>query len=385
MKNKNIFKINIIYFVALLLVAIVFVLGYTGILQNDILTSFLIQVVIMFALPLLMYSLLMKKNIKDTFIDCGFKKITGKMIGISIILGFVLYFINSFVADAFYGIISMFGYETISSSTTSSFNYGMLLKDLILSCMLPGFCEEFLHRGIMLHAGKKHANTRYCLIVSSLLFGLTHLNIRQFFYAAILGFLMGAVTLSANSIIPSIIIHFMNNALSVVMSYSRFHNLGLDFISSYTFDFINNNFMLGILFAIALVIILLVVLKWLVNKLFKTTILKQLNDLNQRILIEIERDDYFENMESIIKTGQIYKPSQMEDFARFKALFYHFGKEYGFTSKIKTAVGDEPIFRDKVATAFYVTSFIIYINLFSNIANFFYCISCKFLYIYICG
>ena len=70
MKNKNIFKINIIYFVALTLVALVFVLGYTGILKNDILTSFLIQIVVMFAIPLLMYSLLMKKNIKQTFKDC---------------------------------------------------------------------------------------------------------------------------------------------------------------------------------------------------------------------------------------------------------------------------------------------------------------------------
>ena len=66
MKNKNYFKINFIYFVAIILVAIVFVLGYLGVLQNDILTSFLIQIVVMFAIPLLMYSLLMKKNLKES-------------------------------------------------------------------------------------------------------------------------------------------------------------------------------------------------------------------------------------------------------------------------------------------------------------------------------
>lgn len=286
MKNKNIFKINIIYFVALLLVAIVFVLGYTGILQNDILTSFLIQVVIMFALPLLMYSLLMKKNIKDTFIDCGFKKITGKMIGISIILGFVLYFINSFVADAFYGIISMFGYETISSSTTSSFNYGMLLKDLILSCMLPGFCEEFLHRGIMLHAGKKHANTRYCLIVSSLLFGLTHLNIRQFFYAAILGFLMGAVTLSANSIIPSIIIHFMNNFLSNYFYYGTHLNWPLAKFVNFVENMFMNDLFIYVLASFVSISLLIVLYKYLVKQMFKERVQREIQVIIKELKME---------------------------------------------------------------------------------------------------
>ena len=224
MKNKNIFKINAIYFVAITLVAIVFLLGYSGILTNDVLTSFLIQIIIMFAIPLLMYKLLMKKSFKETFKDAGLKKVSGKIIGISIILGFVLYFINSFVADAFAGIISLFGYESISAPTTVNFNYGMLFKEFVLSCILPGFCEEFLHRGIMLHANKKFTNTKTCLIISSILFGLTHLNIRQFFYAAILGFLMGYVTLAADSIIPSVIIHFMNNFLSTYFYYGTYMN-----------------------------------------------------------------------------------------------------------------------------------------------------------------
>lgn len=220
MKNKNIFKINLIYFIAITLVAIIFVLGYMGILQNEFLTSFLIQIVTMFAIPLLLYSLFCKKNLKEAFSDTGFKRITFKMVLISIVLGAILYFINSFVADAFYSFISMFGYETLpSQATQTTINYGTLLKELVLSCILPGFCEEFLHRGIMLHAKRKHVNTRYCLLISSILFGLVHLNIRQFFYAAILGFLMGYTSLVADSIYPSIIIHFMNNFLSNYFYY----------------------------------------------------------------------------------------------------------------------------------------------------------------------
>lgn len=213
MKNKTYLKISTIYFVAICLVASIFVLGYMGILQNEILSSFLIQIVVMFAIPMLMYSLMFKKKPNETLADAGFKKISGKMILITIGLGFILYFLNQFVATVFSSIISLFGYESLSGSTTVVLDYKYMLKELILSCILPGFCEEFLHRGIMLHASKKSTNPRYCLIISSLLFGLMHMNINQFFYASILGYLIGIVGLCSDSIYPCMIIHFMNNFL----------------------------------------------------------------------------------------------------------------------------------------------------------------------------
>ncbi|MBE5741007.1 MAG: CPBP family intramembrane metalloprotease [Clostridiales bacterium] len=233
MKNKNFFKINIIYFTALLCVAVVFVLGHTGVLVNEFLSSFLIQIVTMFAIPMLMYTLIVSKNFGNTIKDIGLKKISAKVVIISIALGFVLYFLNSFIADVFSAFISLLGYENISSASESTITYGLLLKDLILTCILPAFCEEILHRGIMLHANKKYTNTRFCLIISSILFGLTHLNIRQFFYATILGYLIGYVSLASDSIIPCMIIHFMNNFLSSYFYYGSRLNLPLaTFINS---------------------------------------------------------------------------------------------------------------------------------------------------------
>lgn len=224
MRNKNFFKINLIYFTAMVCVAVVFVLGYNGIVTNDILSSLLIQIVVMFGVPMFMYTLLISKNKKQTLKDVGIKSISGKMIGLTIALGFVLYFINTFVADAFSSIVALFGYENLYTGTTVKLTYKLLLKEFVLSAILPGICEEFLHRGIMLFAGKKYANPRFCLIISSLLFGFLHLNINQFFYAAILGFLMGYVALVADSIIPSMIIHFMNNFLSSYFFYGYYLN-----------------------------------------------------------------------------------------------------------------------------------------------------------------
>lgn len=319
MKNKNYFKINFIYFVAIILVAIVFVLGYLGVLQNDILTSFLIQIVVMFAIPLLMYSLLMKKNLKESLQDCGLKKISSKMIIISILLGFVLYAFNSYIASIFQGVISLFGYETLSSPQTTSLNYSTLLKELILSCILPGFCEEFLHRGIMLHANKKHTNTKFCLIVSSILFGLTHLNIRQFFYASILGFLMGYVSLVSNSIIPSVIIHFMNNFLSNYFFYGSNLNWPLAKFLNFVLNFFSQNILIFSLSSIFSVLILILLFKWLTKELLKErakfqskTLLKELQ-ANKISLIEAQIQLNHINM--ILKSKQA--PEQLKHKPNF--------------------------------------------------------------------
>lgn len=314
MKNKNIFKINIIYFVAILLVAIVFLLGYMGIVENEFLISFLIQIVVMFAIPLMMYSLFMKKNVKETLSDCGIKKISSSMIIISIALGFILYFINSFVADAFYGIITLFGYETISSSASTTINYGTLLKELVLSCILPGFCEEFLHRGLMLHANKKHANTKYCLIISSILFGLTHLNIRQFFYASILGVLMGLVTLAADSIIPSIIIHFMNNFLSNYFFYGTYLKWPLARFVNFATNFLASNIFISIITSIIFVLALLLLYKYLLKLLIKERAKKDIKS----IVFALQMDKLTIDQAQIKfnQVNQLLKQKSIEDLKR---------------------------------------------------------------------
>ena len=267
MKKKSIFKISIIYFVAICLLATVFTLGYLGLIENEFLSAFLIQIVVMFGIPLLMYTLISSKNIKKTFTDTGFKKINTSMILITILLGFVLYFLNGFIADLFAAIISLFGYEKITSPTIVPLNYEFLLKELLLTCILPAICEEFLHRGIVLFAGKKVKSPRFCLILSSILFGLVHLNINQFFYAAILGFLIGYVGLVSGSIFPCMIIHFMNNFLGTFIYYGAKLNWPIASIIQNITNYIYSNAITLLVVMFTSIPLLLLVYKLLVDRL----------------------------------------------------------------------------------------------------------------------
>jgi len=287
MKNKNFFKISLIYFIAMICIATLFVLGSFGIITNEFWATFLIQIVVMFAIPTLLYTLIISKNTKKTFKDLGFSKFSFKMLLISIALGFILYFINSYVATFFSSIISSLGYESLSSSTTITLDYKFLLKEFALTALLPGICEEFLHRGIMLLGAKKHNNPRYCLIISSILFGLMHLNINQFFYATILGFLMGIVALASDSIYPTIIIHFMNNFLSTYFFYGPKLNWPFATFVAKIETFLMSNLLLFVFSCVVIVIFLI----WLYHLLIKrlvyertriemTRVLKELNVLN---------------------------------------------------------------------------------------------------------
>ena len=76
----------------MLSVALIFVLGYFDIITNSYLSTFLIQGIVMFAIPILLYSRFVTKNIKQTFSDFGFKKISLVVLLCSIGLGFVLFF-----------------------------------------------------------------------------------------------------------------------------------------------------------------------------------------------------------------------------------------------------------------------------------------------------
>ena len=303
MENKNFFKINIIYFISILSVAVIFAMGYFGLIRNEFVSTFAIQIMTMFAVPVLLYTLLVSKSGKKTFKDFGFRKISIKVIFISIFLGFILYILNLFVSSFFYGILDSFGYDTLSGTSNVKLTYGFLLKEFALSALLPGFCEEVLHRGLMLNAGKKSGNSRFCLIISSLLFGLIHLNIGQFFYASILGLFIGYLSLVTNSIYPSMIVHFMNNGLSIYFSYAKHLKWPFANLIDNIFLFINSNLIFSIIGMSSLIFLIL----WLYHTLTKHLAKQRIKDDVRRAVksLNLETLPPEQAQEKINKANQI--------------------------------------------------------------------------------
>ena len=182
-------------------------------------------------------------------------------------LGFILFFVNNYVADIFYAILTIFGYDNSINISLSINNVGL---EFLLTALIPGFCEEVLHRGMYMRGSQKQGYTRYGLLFSSILFGLMHLNIQQFFYAAILGSLMGIVVIVADSIYPAMIIHFMNNALSTYFVYGYQLDWPLADLKYTIENFIfSRNLIVCIIMLSTLIFALLWIYKYLVSQIAK--------------------------------------------------------------------------------------------------------------------
>ena len=222
-KNKSIFKIFAIYYICMAVFCLIRIFGSSGNMLSgvwgEVYQSIIVPIGILFLLPLFLYIVFFKVKAKQVFKSCNFEKLGFVAILISIVLGIICFFINIAVSSLFSGILTFTGYRYPSSSVEMDYSTWHFFVEILLVAILPAFAEEFLHRGIVLQ-GVKHAGFKKAILISSLLFGLLHFNIQQFFYAFILGIIIGFVSVVSKNIFPAMIIHFVNNAISVYLDYA---------------------------------------------------------------------------------------------------------------------------------------------------------------------
>lgn len=92
---------------------------------------------------------------------------------------------------------------------------------LITHALIPAIFEEALFRYLPMRLIAPHS-PRCAIIISSIFFGIVHMDLFSIPYALLAGFVFMAVDLATESVVPSVIIHFINNALSVSFMFIRF-------------------------------------------------------------------------------------------------------------------------------------------------------------------
>ncbi len=82
--------------------------------------------------------------------------------------------------------------------------------------LLPALLEELLFRLLPMEilSGK---SKKGALIISALFFALVHMNLFQIPYALAAGFVLSYIALVSGSVFPAILLHFINNLLSIVL------------------------------------------------------------------------------------------------------------------------------------------------------------------------
>ncbi|MBQ3047653.1 MAG: CPBP family intramembrane metalloprotease, partial [Clostridia bacterium] len=297
MKKSSLFNAQLIYFIALIMFVLMRILVLVFDVSSssasiDLIINIFIQVGIMFLFPILAFSKTQKQKVKTTFKDFNYSKISLISLVICVLIGFLCYFLNITIASFFGSIIRMLGYESAPSVSSGQGSSTLTIMSFLLEvftvAILPAVCEETMHRGLLLK-GYSSLGIKKAIILSSILFGLMHLNINQFFYATILGFIIALSVIISKNIFPAIIIHFMNNFLSVYFTYattnnwfgSKFYKFMTSFVShDNLITFFATNVVLLLLILTGIVVLFAALLKQTRVKKVKT-MLKDIADINK--------------------------------------------------------------------------------------------------------
>ncbi|MBQ7884716.1 MAG: CPBP family intramembrane metalloprotease [Clostridia bacterium] len=293
------FDTSLIYFVVIVLFVglrifsnLVSVSSTVGIILNAG-----VQILFMLLIPFFMYKFLRKKKSVEVLKEFNVKPIGAKAVLYAILIGFIVYFLNLAVASFFNVFIYSTGYDPsfgMSSSSGGSYPLATFLLDVVVTAILPGICEEFCHRGLLVN-GFKQLDIKKTVLLVGFLFGLMHLNVEQFFYASIIGMFLTLLVYITGSIIPSMIIHFMNNFMGLYLTFAQANKLPMGDFSSNLVSWLTNGnagaVFIGIIFVI---VIMLGILIFLVFGLMKSTRVKQFEKLARKAIAKKEREQLFE-------------------------------------------------------------------------------------------
>jgi sodium transport system permease protein len=105
-----------------------------------------------------------------------------------------------------------------------------LVANLLLVALTPAICEEALFRGVVLRGLATRMAPPAAIVITGLLFGMFHLDVWRLLPTTLLGILLSWIALESGSLVPSMIVHFLNNATLVTLSATnveqRLGNLG---------------------------------------------------------------------------------------------------------------------------------------------------------------
>ncbi len=156
-------------------------------------------------------------------------------------------------ANVWASFFAQFGVEVPETPSMMENKPISVFLNLFIMAVLPAVLEEFFFRGYVLQALRPYGDT-FAVVMSALLFGLMHSNLTQLPFAFLLGLIFGFFAVRLRNIWVCCTIHFLNNALAVLLS---------DFLPYYVPDIeIQNLIITGVfgLFASAGIVIFIVLM-----------------------------------------------------------------------------------------------------------------------------
>lgn len=90
---------------------------------------------------------------------------------------------------------------------------------LLIIALAPAICEELMFRGYVLGGLTAKYRLKSGILVSAVIFGLYHMSASKFLTTTLLGVLLCYIASVSGSILPGMLMHFINNALACIVMF----------------------------------------------------------------------------------------------------------------------------------------------------------------------
>lgn len=207
---KGVYRSNL-YFLIILLIEIFAPMLFTPMFYNlglGVVGVLVLNHVILFIIPAIIYFLVTKKSVKDTL---RLNPISFNEGALAVLIGIlsqpILIFLSTITSFFFKNEVAIVMNE-ISSTPYIIF--------LLVVAVMPAITEEITLRGIVLK-GYDGKNKLKASLIIGIMFGMFHLTTNQFLYATLLGALFAYMVRTSNSIYVAAITHFTINGFQVTM------------------------------------------------------------------------------------------------------------------------------------------------------------------------
>ena len=222
---------------------------------SDVVFTLTTQVVFLLIIPFLIYKFSLKKSFTGVMRFSSVRKPDLFVMLLCVPLGVCCLIVTMGVSTVWAVLLELLGYNYPSggSSYPETFSVWLLLLNIVLTGVLPGVCEEFANRGGFLTTMRGSFNEAQTIVICGLAFGLFHQNVTQVFYTFLFGMLMAALVIKTKSLFPAMLVHFLNNSLSVYLDFASAYSLPLGGF----FDMVN--YLLANYFIVAVILWLAVI------------------------------------------------------------------------------------------------------------------------------
>lgn len=122
------------------------------------------------------------------------------------------------LAEGFIRLVALIGYDTSAATSIMPSTPGELVATLILVALLPAIAEEYVFRGCVARAFARKGYV-FAVFMSALLFAIMHGSPLQLVHQFLIGVVCAVLFFATRSLWPPIILHFLNNAIALVLGY----------------------------------------------------------------------------------------------------------------------------------------------------------------------